>query len=268
MSQAHTQYSSKKINHIVLLMAMEDEARPLIQALNLTPASLADSALPMVLYSHQDADTGTRLSLLVSGKDPRYGAENKGVDNIGTQAATLSAYVAIRDLNADVLISAGTAGGFSYPQGANTSGAKIGTVYLSDNEFVFHDRRVPLAGFDESAIGHYPSVNVRQMAVDLDLPYGVVSSGSSLQKSAEDIAVIERYGAVAKEMEAAAIAWVAWLHKTPFFAIKSITNLLDKPGASEHIFVQNLERSCEALLQQTLRVLAYMEGKSLEDLAG
>ena len=40
-------------------------------------------------------------------------------------------------------------------------------------------------------------------------------------------------------MEAAAIAWVAMLYKTPIIAIKSITNLLDHDNASEKEFIKN-----------------------------
>lgn len=241
-------------------MAMQDEAQPIIDALGLQlDAGLLDSALPMRLYT--GVYKGLQLSLLVSGKDERY-----GVDNIGTQAATLSAYVAVRDLQADVLISAGTAGGFAdlpYKRGAS-----IGSVYLSDDEFVFHDRHVPINGFAESAVGHYPCLNVRKMATVLGLPYGVISTGSSLEKSAKDVTVIEGYGAVAKEMEAAAIAWVASLYQKPFFAIKSITNLLDRPGASEELFVQNLHCASAELQKKTLAVIDFMQGKTLADLAG
>ena len=248
-----------KINHIALLVTMQDEAQPLIDDLGLQlDPLLLDKELPMRLYV--GSYKSLQLSLLLSGKDERY-----GVDNIGTQAATLSAYAAIRDIKADVLIGAGTAVGFA--DLPDKRGADIGTVYLSDHEFVFHDRRVPIAGFAESAVGHYPSLNVRGMAKALELPFGVVSSGSSLEKSDKDVEVIERYGAVAKEMEAAAIAWVASLYKKPFFAIKSITNLLDRPGASEDLYLQNLKSASTELQKTTLLVLEYMQGKTLGDLA-
>lgn len=248
-----------KINHIALLMAMQGEAQALIDELGLQlDITLLDGPLPMRLYT--GAYRGLKVSLLLSGKDERY-----GVDNIGTQAATLSAYVAIRDLQADVLISAGTAGGFA--DLANNRGAKIGRVYLSDEQFVFHDRRVPIPGFAESGVGHYPCLNVRKMAEELQLAYGVVSSGSSLEKSAKDVEVIEQYGAVAKEMEAGAIAWVASLYKKPFFAIKSITNLLDRPGASEDLFLENLQCASFELTKASLSVMDFMQGKSLDDLA-
>jgi len=247
------------IKHICLLMAMRDEASPLIEQLSLSEERRLPSALPFRLYRgtiENDRKQSMTISLVISGTDPRY-----DVDNIGTQAATLMSYVAIEHLKPDVMISAGTAGGFS------KRGAKVGTVYLSDDRFVFHDRRVPLNGFDESSIGHYPAFNVTRMANDLALPLGVISSGSSLEKSEKDIEVIERFNAVAKEMEAAAVAWVCWLHQQPFIAIKSITNLLDEPEASESQFVENLAFSSEQLKVQVLRVIEYCIGKTLNELS-
>lgn len=243
------------IRKIALLFAMHEEASPVIEALGLTlDQALHDGDLPFVSYSGQVGEL--RLSITVSGHDPRF-----RVDNIGPVAATLMSYTTIDRFAPDLMISAGTAGGFAQ------RGAEIGTVYLSDDRFVFHDRVVPLPGFDESAVGHYPALNVRRMARELALPTGVVSSGSSLQKQPRDVAVIESFGAVAKEMEAAAAAWVCMLKGTPFVALKSITNLLDQPGESETHFVENLARASESLQQQLSRVLAYLQGKTIEQLS-
>lgn len=243
------------IRRISLLFAMQEEARPLIDALGLEPApGLHDRDLPFVTYVGS-ADS-LEVSVTVSGHDNRF-----EVDNIGPVAATLMSYTTIDHFAPDLVISAGTAGGFA------ARGAHIGTVYLSDDRFVFHDRVVPLPGFEQSAIGHYPALNVRAMAADLALPFGIVSSGSSLQKEPRDITVIEEFGAVAKEMEAAAAAWVCMLKGTPFVALKSITNLLDGPGTSEEHFVRNLARASDCLQSQLLRVLAYLDGKRIGELS-
>ncbi len=247
-------HNDQPINKIAILMAMADEARPLIEQLGMTKSNLLPDYLPFQTYSGELESL--ELTLVVSGVDPRY-----DVDNIGTQAATLMAYSVIEALTPDLIVSAGTAGGFS------KRGAAIGTVYLSNDRFVFHDRRVPLDGFAESGIGHYPAMDVTRMANDLKLPCGVISTGSSLEKSDKDIEVIERFNAVAKEMEAAAIAWVCWLRQQPFLAVKSITNLLDQPGTSEDQFVDNLHHACEQLQCQLIRVLRYCCGKTLSELS-
>lgn len=243
------------IHRVSLLFAMEAEARPVIDALRLVPdAELHDRDLPFQTFS--GGTQGLQVSVAVSGHDHRF-----AVDNIGPVAASLMAYTTLERYSPDLVISAGTAGGF------DGRGAQIGTVYLSDDRFVFHDRIVPLPGFDESAIGHYPALNVRRMAADLGLPVGIVSSGSSLQKQPRDVAVIEQFGAVAKEMEAAAAAWVCMLKNTPFVALKSITNLLDRPGTSEAQFIANLATASNCLQGQLLRVLEYLRGKSIGDLS-
>ena len=243
------------IKNVALLMAMDAEAQPVIQALGLQYApGVINERLPMRCYS---GCCGTvNVWLIVSGTDQRY-----GVDNIGSEAATLMAYEAMVNLQPDIVISAGTAGGFA------SRGAEIGTVYVSDRCFVFHDRHVPLPGFDRSAIGEYPALNVRHLALALGLPRGVISTGSSLQKSTADIAVIEAHQAVAKEMEAAAVAWVAMLFDTPVMALKSITNLLDEDNSSEREFSKNLDVASLALKDKVVELIAYLENKSIKQLA-
>ena len=60
-----------------------------------------------------------------------------GVDQVGTVPAALTAYLTLQALQPDLLISAGTAGGFKARGGA------IGDVYLS-SAHMNHDRRIPL----------------------------------------------------------------------------------------------------------------------------
>lgn len=243
------------VKKILILIAMQSEAKPIIDRLNLGVIHhRSDTDLPFQYFTKVQREQ--EIILMVSGTDPRY-----GVDNIGTQAATLMAYVGITQFEPDIVISAGTAGGFS------ECGAKIGTVYLSDHEFVFHDRHVPLQGFDEQGIGHYPALNVRALAKLLNLPYGPISSGSSFQKDQEQLQKIKESGAVAKEMEAAAIAWVCWIKATPLVALKSITNLLDHQASSEEQFVENFALATSQLSEQLFILLHSLQGKTIIDLA-
>lgn len=235
-------------------MAMQQEAAPLINQLEMTEQfDCLAYALPFRCFQTQIGDI--KLSLITSGVD----AVHK-TDNIGCEPATLMAYESINKLCPDVIISAGTAGGFA------SKGAEIGTVYASGKHFVFHDRIVPLPGFSEAAVGCYPALNVNQLAQDLGLKTGVISSGSSLEKNPKDQIVIEKYDAVAKEMEAAAIAWVAGLYQVPFFAIKSITNLIDESNQSEDEFLKNFDYSVLTLNQKLLETIAYLQGKTITEL--
>lgn len=236
-------------------MAMQQEAQPIIDSLQMIESTSAiHPQLPMRCFQKQ---IGTlNLSLLVSGIDNRH-----QVDNIGSEAATLMAYEAITQLKPDLLISAGTAGGFA------KRGAQIGTIYVSEEHFVYHDRHVPLPGFDQSAIGKYPAAKVSRLAKNLHLKTGVISTGSSLEKSEKDVLIIDQHDAVAKEMEAAGIAWVAMLFSVPMMALKSITNLLDEDNKSEAEFVKNLETASQSLHDKVLELIDYLQNKSIEDLA-
>jgi len=53
----------------------------------------------------------------------------------------------------DIIINAGTAGGFKRVSG------NIGDVYVC-NEFKHHDRRIPIPGFEEYGHGHHKTLSV------------------------------------------------------------------------------------------------------------
>ena len=247
--------TTRPIQNLALLMAMHDEAMPIINRLQMSEVeNLLHPNLPMRCF--QKSLGVLNISVLVSGADARF-----AVDNIGSEAATLMAYEAVCKLKPDLMVSAGTAGGFA------SRGAKIGTVYLSEDQFIYHDRHVPIAGFDQSAIGKYPALKIGQLAKDLRLPTGVISTGSSLEKNAKDLLVIDQHSAVAKEMEAAAIAWVAMLFNVPVIALKSITNILDESNQSETEFLNNLSFASQSLSEKLLELISYLQNKSIEDLA-
>jgi nucleoside phosphorylase len=56
-------------------------------------------------------------------------------------------------------------------------------------------------------------------------------------------------------MEAAGIAWSCYLTGTPFFAIKSVTNLVDKDVSSANEFEKNFAVAVESLTSATRTVL-------------
>lgn len=247
--------NNELVKNVTIIMAMKDESKGVIDSLEMIEnVDVLNPKLPMRCF--QKTLGGLNISLVVNGVDDRYQA-----DYIGSEAATLSAYEAVSKLRPDIIISAGTAGGFK------GQGAEIGTVYLSGDKFIYHDRHVPLDGFKDSAIGHYPALDISMLAAALDLPTGIISTGSSLKKLTSDVVMIEGNNAVAKEMEAAAIAWVAMLFKTPVMAVKSITNLIDQNNKSEHEFVANLAIASEALHKQILLIIVYLDGKSIDQLS-
>ena len=245
------------MKHLLILVAMQAEAQGVIQHFNLVHLGSLGSNLPMQVYAGtiQASNQVYQLTLVTSGQDLRY-----QVDNIGTEAATLSAFAAIQQFKPDLVLNIGTAGGFA------DQGASIGTVYLSTNHFIYHGRYVPLAGFCDSVQGNYPALNTDKLAHHLALPQGVISTGNSFKRDESEVTQMKNNQVVAKEMEAAAIAWVCGLSQIPFIAMKSITNLLDHELSSEHQFEKNLYFACRALWNNCIQLIDVFTTPSLTDL--
>ena len=72
----------------------------------------------------------------------------------------------------------------------------------------------------------------------------------------EDLNNMEKQGAVVKEMEAAGIAWSAHLFETPFFALKSVTDIVDGGRVAQEEFLENLSAAAKALHVRRLLALS------------
>ena len=188
---------------------------------------------------------GSEAWLVVHGDDAAH-----GVDAIGTQPAAVTGYAAVSRLGPSLVVNAGTAGGFA------RAGAAIGDVYLSDGPVVFHDRRVPLGAFEAAGVGSYPSVDCRGLAAKLGLKLGRITTGDSLDLSEADARQIAASGANVKDMEAAAVAWVAGLFGVPFVAVKAITDLVDGEHPTAAQFMANLAMATERLGEKLEGVVA------------
>ncbi|MEL6795640.1 MAG: 5'-methylthioadenosine nucleosidase [Planctomycetota bacterium] len=231
------------MHRIGIVKAMRAEARPLIERLGLRSVPVPwDVRLPPKLWTGTHG--GVEVDLVWLGEDARH-----GVDLIGTSAATLATSLLLSHRSIDVVISAGTAGGFA------SRGGVIGKVYLSRNSICFHDRRVPIDGLRESAMGDHPCIDAAALADELGYERGVVSTGDSLDAPLADIETMERLGTHAKEMEAAAVAWVASLHGVPMVAIKAITDMVDGPHATEAEFMEHLHTASDRLAAAVERVV-------------
>ena len=237
---------------IAIVMAMEAEAAPLRDAIGATSVDRPAWAetLPPAVWHAVSAPGGAEVILVVNGTDPRT-----GVDCIGTTAAALATQVALdrcRTLGGrlpDLLLSVGTAGGWQRAE------ASIGDVYLAWDRFVCHDRRIDLPGFDAFGRGDLPAADLRRHAEALGCRLGIVTTGDSLDESPEDAARIVASGAEIKEMEAAAVAWVAHLHDVPVGAVKAITDHVDHPAPTAEQFTANLAAAAAALRETTVALL-------------
>lgn len=110
---------------------MEAEAAPLIAHLGLTLQKDAiPPPAPCTVYS--GAQDGAQVHVVVNGKCATH-----GVDSVGTVPAAVTAYLALQTFRPDLIVSAGTAGGFG------SQGARIGDIFVS-TATINHDRRIPL----------------------------------------------------------------------------------------------------------------------------
>lgn len=233
---------------IVIQIAMEAEAAPCIARLGCfgEPELLA-SPLPALVRT--GVWRGATLRMVTHGVDARF-----GVDCIGTQPAAVTAWAACTRFRPRLIINAGTAGGFAH------HGASIGDVYITDGPVVFHDRRVPLGNFQACGIGSYSSLPSRALTAKLELKLGRLTTGDSLDLSEADARQIAASGANVKDMEGAAIAWVANLFGVPFVGLKSITDLVDGEHPAAAQFVKSLQSATASLAEVLDEVLPHLIG--------
>lgn len=233
---------------------MSSEAEPILRALNAQEIS----AVPLLPFKFYEAQrSACRIIISVNGVDKHH-----GVDSIGTESAALNTYCVIDRFKPDLVISAGTAGGWS------TRGAVIGDVYLSDQKFVHHDRRIGIVGFSEYGIGSYPAVPVSDLARALNVKRGIVTTSNSLDENDDDRRLIAESGGSVKDMEAAAVAYVCEMMSIPVMAVKAITDLVDHPTATAEQFTANLTMASRQLGENLLKIMDFCASRSVRDLDG
>jgi len=214
----------------LIVMAMEAEAAPVRSALNLeTKGEKLHPSFSSEIWENN------RVCLVLNGKDRRY-----GVDSIASQPAAIASFLAIERVRPSLVISVGTAGGFV------KRGGYIGQVCLADSCY-FHDRRIQLEAFDAYGNGNYPVVDLGDVGRSLGFQLGAVSTGNALDAPEADLAKMDSYQTIAKDMEAASVAWICEQFDTSFTALKVITDLVDSDESTAEQFVTNFEIATQRL---------------------
>ena len=240
---------------IVVLIAMDAEAQPLIASLNLEEQKdcFMTRRAPMKCYGGAAA-RGARVFVVTNGTCAKH-----NVCNVGTVGAAIAAYDALVTLNPDVVVNAGTAGGFAKRGGA------VGDVYLAST-FRNFDRRIPIPRYDAYGVGEYEAIKTPNLQRELKCKIGVVCTGNSLDATETCRAALDAHEASVKEMEAAAIAHVAHLFGVPFIAVKTITDIVDGPVATQEEFLANLGTAATALKDVVPKIIDFVAGKELNEL--
>ena len=235
--------------NILYIVAMQAEAQPFIDHYGVKEVVDFFSPLPCKLYQTTITNANgnsSQLSIVLNG-------QQHGSDLVGCEAASLATLAAIQRLHPDIIVNSGTCGGFQ------AKGAEIAKVYIG-NACMFHDRRVP--GDDiwgTQALGNYPVwKGAQEMSESLNLPLGKVTTGSSLDLQPCDLEIIQENGGELKDMEGAAVAFVASLLNTPVVFVKSVTDLCDSGAETFEEFSRNLSKASQALKDTNIRVIDYL----------
>ncbi len=240
------------IRRILVVIAMRAEAAPVVAAFAAHPVPVP-SGRPHQWYLAERG--GTSVAIAVNGVDPRF-----GVDGVGPEPAVMNTLAAVDRFRPDLVVSAGTSGGWQ------ARGGSIGKVYLSYPHVVRHDRRIDIDGLREYGIGRFPAVPMRGVARDIGAEPGVVTTGGSLDETAEDIALMAELDARSKEMEAASVASVCEVLGVPFVALKTITDLADVPHPAADQFLANLHTASASLTEHLVRFVDRVAGRELDEL--
>ncbi|XP_043713361.1 5'-methylthioadenosine nucleosidase-like isoform X2 [Telopea speciosissima] len=213
----------KPISTIVFVIAMQSEALPLVNRFQLTedPDSLFPKGCPWVRYHGTYEDL--HINLIWPGKDPVW-----GVDNVGTISASLVTYASIQALKPDLIVNAGTCGGFK------AKGACIRDVFLV-SEVAFHDRRIPIPVFDQYGVGARRTCSTPNLLQKLNL-------------------------------KGAAVAYAAGLFSVPTIFVKAVTDLVDGDKPTTEEFIENLGAVTAALDQTLANIMDFISGKCLSEL--
>ncbi len=221
---------------VVIVVAMAAEAAGIRAQLGLDGrGAVLHPAFPARWWSTAALDDP--ITVVTNGVDPDF-----GVDSIGTQAATTTTLHAIERFTPRVVLSAGTCGGFAARGGA------IGSTYLA-TEVRRHDRRIEVDGMREMMRADEGVLEAAGIASELGIGVGPVTTSDSLDAPPLDLARMTEVGAVAKDMEAAAVAWVCRRHGVPFQACKVVTDLVDDPEQTQVQFLRNLAAASDRLAE-------------------
>jgi nucleoside phosphorylase len=195
------------------------------------------------------------IHLFLQGTDERFQAEQ-----VGLEPAAVCATLILKTYRPDILMNFGTAGSFS------KAGFGIGESVLIESPVRFHDRRVPLPGYFDSQVGGYPVAKHSNLKMKLGIKGAQLSSGSSLEMSKRDEEVLIEQNADMKEMEGAAIAWVASKMKVPFLSIKSVTDIIDSPEKIEEQFLKNLHTASKNVQDVSISALEFLDSNLNDDI--
>jgi 5'-methylthioadenosine nucleosidase len=251
--------STMVITRVLIAVAMEAEAMPFVNHLQLE--SVPDFFPPQTPFkAFRGKHNSCELTVVTNGKDTIH---NTNVDNVGTVPAAMATFLALQKMNtegvADLLINAGTCGGFQ------RKGASIGDVFLT-TAVANHDRRIAIPDFTPYGIGRIESTSVENLASHINAKLGVCTTGNSLDYHEVDSHHMLANDASVKDMEAAAIAWAAEMWNVKHFGVKVVTDVVDGDKPSHEEFLENLGKAAVSLQEALPKVIDFVCDKNHDEL--
>ncbi len=165
---------TKTFQSIMLVMAMQKEADPIIENLKMEMIPKADAFGDLPFRAYSTKKKGRNFYIIVPGEDTRYSLAKGGhPTNVGTQPAAVATALGIMKFSPDLILNAGTAG-------SRNEKIQVGDVVVSNGMVKFHDRNIPFDGYDEYGAGNYPTLKVPpELISQLDVKEGNISTGNS-----------------------------------------------------------------------------------------
>jgi adenosylhomocysteine nucleosidase len=175
---------------------------------------------------------------------------------IGKVNAALGTTLLIEKFKPDVIINTGSAGGF-------LENLNVGDVVIS-TEVRHHDVDVTVFGYEYGQVPRMPAffapddklvhaaVKSAEKIDGIQVVKGVIASGDSFMSDPERVEFIRTKlpGLYAAEMEAAAIAQVAYQFEVPFVIIRSLSDIAGKDSniSFDQFLVTAAKNSAELIL--------------------
>lgn len=212
-----------------LLFALNFEAAPFLDKLGLTAVNrtngiLNNPLLPTRVY--EGVHNNVHYKAVYAGLD-RFSAPNR-VQNIGPENAILSTLVLLNGFKADLIVSAGIAGGYSNKLHTGQIG-----VCANNETTPYFDRRTDfgLPGYGAFGYGEYHCAEVPQSLLAANnLTLARIATASSYDPSPTDTTFLVNTNVDIVEMEAAAEAYLAQVLEIPFLAFKIVSNSYAYPN--------------------------------------
>ncbi|WP_409301828.1 5'-methylthioadenosine/S-adenosylhomocysteine nucleosidase [Peribacillus sp. SCS-155] len=182
---------------------------------------------------------------------------------IGKVNAAMSTAILLEKFNPDAIINTGSAGGY-------LSSLNVGDVVIS-TEARHHDVDVTIFGYEYGQVPQMPAAfaadeklisiakEAAEQITDIQVASGLIVTGDSFMNDPERVEFVRgKFSNLhAVEMEAAAIAQVAYQFKIPFVIIRSLSDIAGKE--SNVSFEQYLEKAAVNSSNLILKMIEKMK---------